>query len=129
MANEQGDIDLIFKVKEKQTGIFNVGTGYSEEYGFTGFIEFSHNNVGWFRSWPYLRLGKGESLSLKWEFGKLTQVDLSYRNPWFRDRPTTVGVDIYNTRREYDTYTDRRSGLRAWSRAGGSRSSTTRTAT
>jgi outer membrane protein insertion porin family len=56
-------------------------------------------------------MGKGESLSLKYEFGNLTQVDISYRNPWFRDRPTTVGADIYNTRAEYDTYTDRRTGF------------------
>jgi outer membrane protein insertion porin family len=111
VGNEQGDIDLIFKVKERQTGIFNVGTSYSEEFGFTGFIEFSHNNVGWARKWPYLALGKGESLSLKWEFGNLTQIDISYRNPWFRDRPTTIGADIYNTKREYETYTDRRSGF------------------
>jgi outer membrane protein insertion porin family len=111
VANEQGDIDLIFKVKEKQTGIFNVGTSYSEEFGFTGFIEFSHDNVGWSRKRPYLTLGKGESLNLKWEFGKLTQVEIGYRNPWFRDRPTTVGADVYNTKREYETYTDRRAGF------------------
>ncbi|MFZ1947222.1 MAG: outer membrane protein assembly factor BamA [bacterium] len=110
-ANDQGDIDLIFKVKEKTTGIFNVGASYSEEYGVTGFVEFSHDNVGWSRKRPYLTLGKGESVSVKWEFGKLTQVDLSYRNPWFLDRPLLVGVDLYDTRSEYDTYTDYRDGF------------------
>lgn len=111
VANQEGDIDLIFKVKERQTGIFNVGTSYSDEFGFTGFIEFSHNNVGWSPRLPYLTLGKGESLNLKWEFGKLTQLELGYRNPWFRDRPLLVGVDLYNTRREYETYTDKRDGF------------------
>jgi outer membrane protein insertion porin family len=110
-ASEEGDIDLVFKVKEKQTGIFNVGASYSEEYGITGFIEFSHNNVGWLRKRPYFTLGKGETVSVKWEFGKLTQIDLSYRNPWFRDRPMLVGVDVYDTRSEYDTYTDKRAGF------------------
>jgi outer membrane protein insertion porin family len=110
-ANEEGDIDLIFQIKERQIGIANVGAGYSEEFGLTGFVEFSHNNVGWFRKFPYLGLGKGQTINLRWEFGKLAQIELSYRDPWFRDRPTLVGFDIYNTKREYDTYTERRAGL------------------
>jgi outer membrane protein insertion porin family len=111
VANDKGDIDLVFKVKERQTGVGNVGAGYSEEFGITGFIEFSHENMGWFRKFPYLGLGKGQSLNLRWEFGKLTQIELGYRNPWFRDTPTLVGVDIYDTRREYETYTDKRGGF------------------
>jgi outer membrane protein insertion porin family len=111
VANDQGDVDLVFKVKERRTGVANVGAGYSEEFGMTGFITFAHDNMGWFRKAPYLGLGKGQSLNLSWEFGKLTQIDLGYRNPWFLDTPTLVGVDIYNTRREYDTYTDKRDGF------------------
>jgi len=111
VVNEKGDVDLIFKVKEKQTGIFNVGAGYSEEFGLTGFIEFSHNNVGWFRKPPYLGLGKGETMNLRWEFGNLSQIELGYRNPWFRDRPVLVGADLYNTKYQYDTYDDKRAGF------------------
>ena len=111
VVNEKGDVDLIFNVKEKQTGIFNVGAGYSEEFGLTGFVEFSHNNVGWFRKPPYLGLGKGETMNLRWEFGKLSQIELGYRNPWFRDRPVLVGADLYNTKYEYDTYDDKRAGF------------------
>jgi outer membrane protein insertion porin family len=111
VANEIGDIDLVFRIKERQTGIGNVGAGYSEEFGLTGFLEFSHNNVGWYGKFPYLGLGKGQSINLRWEFGKLTQIDLSFRDPWFRDRPVLVGFDLYDTRREYDTYTDKRDGF------------------
>ncbi len=111
VANEQGDIDLVFKVKERQTGVANVGAGYSEEFGLTGFVEFAHNNVGFYRKFPFLGLGKGQTLNLRWEFGKLDQIELSYRDPWFRDRPILVGFDLYDTRREYDTYTDKRSGF------------------
>jgi outer membrane protein insertion porin family len=111
LANEEGDVDLVFTVKERQIGVANVGAGYSEEFGLTGFIEFSHNNIGWFRKFPYLGLGMGQTINLRWEFGKLTQVELSYRNPWFRDRPTLVGFDIYNTKTEYDTYIQRRGGF------------------
>ena len=111
VANADGDIDLVFKIKERQTGIANVGAGYSEEFGLTGFIEFSHNNVGWFKKFPYLGLGKGQTINLRWEFGKLTQIELSYRDPWFRDRPTLVGFDIYDTKREYNTYEDKRDGF------------------
>ncbi|MGD9401403.1 MAG: outer membrane protein assembly factor BamA [bacterium] len=111
VANEKGDIDLIFKVEERPTGIGNVGIGYTGEFGFTGFIEFSHNNVGWFSKFPWLGLGKGENLNLRWEFGKLSQIELSWRNPWFMDSRTLVGFDIYATRREYETYADRRDGF------------------
>lgn len=111
VANEEGDIDLIFRIKEKQIGIGNVGAGYSEEFGLTGFIEFSHNNIGWFRRFPYLGLGKGQTINLRWEFGKLTQIELSFRDPWFRDRPTLVGFDIYDTKYQYDTYADKRGGF------------------
>jgi outer membrane protein insertion porin family len=111
VANEKGDIDLIFKVEERQTGVGNVGIGYTGEFGFTGFIEFSHNNVGWFSRFPWLGLGKGENLNLRWEFGKLSQIELSWRNPWFMDTRTLVGFDIYATRREYETYADRRDGF------------------
>jgi len=112
-ANEEGDIDLVFKIKERQIGIANVGAGYSEEFGLTGFVEFSHNNVGLFRNFPYLGLGKAQNINLRWEFGKLTQIDLSYRDPWFRDTPTMVGGDVFNTKREFDTYTEKRNGFGA----------------
>jgi len=111
VANEKGDIDLIFRVKERQTGVGNVGVGYTGEFGFTGFIEFSHNNVGWFPKFPWLGMGKGENLNLRWEFGRLSQIDLSWRDPWFLDTRTLVGFDIYATRREYETYAERRDGF------------------
>ncbi len=111
VANEDGDLDLVFRIKERQSGIANVGAGYSEEFGLTGFVEFAHNNVGFYRKFPFLGLGKGQTLNLRWEFGKLDQIDLSYRDPWFRDRPILVGFDVYDTRREYDTYTDKRGGF------------------
>jgi outer membrane protein insertion porin family len=111
LANEEGDVDLIFNIKERQIGVANVGAGYSEEFGLTGFLEFSHNNIGWFRRFPYLGLGKGQSINLRWEFGRLSQVELSYRDPWFRDRPTLVGFDIYDTKSEFDTYTQKRDGF------------------
>ena len=111
LANEEGDVDLIFDIKERQIGAANVGAGYSEEFGLTGFLEFSHNNIGWFRNFPYLGLGKGQTINLRWEFGKLSQIELSYRDPWFRDRPTLVGFDIYDTKSEYDTYTQKRDGF------------------
>ncbi len=111
LANEEGDVDLVFGIKERQIGAANVGAGYSEEFGLTGFLEFSHNNIGWFSNFPYLGLGKGQTINLRWEFGKLAQIELSYRDPWFRDRPTLVGFDIYDTKSEYDTYTQKRDGF------------------
>ncbi len=111
IANDEGDIDLVFTVKERQSGIANIGAGYSEEFGLTGFVEFSHENVAIERKFPFLRLGKGQTLNLRWEFGNLNQIDLSFRDPWFYDRPILVGFDIYDTKLKYNTYTDKRSGF------------------
>jgi outer membrane protein insertion porin family len=110
-ANPEGDIDLIFQVTERQIGNFNTGAGYSGEFGLTGFVQFSHNNIGIFRRFPYLGRGLGQTLNLRWEFGRLDQIELSFRDPWFLDRPVLIGFDIFSTSREYDTYTDRRDGL------------------
>lgn len=111
VANEEGDIDLVFNVKERQSGIANIGTAYSEEFGLTGFVEFSHENVAIKRKPPFLGLGNGQTLNLKWEFGNLNQIDLSFRDPWFYDKPLLLGFDLYDTKLKYNTYTDKRSGF------------------
>ena len=94
------DIDLTFDVKERQTGQFLAGASYSGEFGLIGSFEMSKTN---FR-------GTGQSVSLKWEFGRLGQIDLSFTEPWFRGTPTSVGFDLFNTRLDRDSYIERNRG-------------------
>ncbi len=86
-VGQEGDIDLIFKVKEKQTGQFMFGMAYSAQTSATGFIQVSENN---FR-------GKGQNIGVTWQFGSRRRyLDLSFTEPWFRGTPTLVGADVFD---------------------------------
>ncbi len=86
LAGEQ-DVDLIFRVKEKQTGQFSFGMAYSAQTSVTGFVQIAENN---FR-------GKGQTVQLAWQFGSRRRyLDLGFTEPWFRGTPTLVGADIFD---------------------------------
>ncbi len=95
------DIDIVFDVKEKQTGTLQAGAGFSSAGGLTGFVEMGHNNL----------FGNGQQINLKLEAGgRSGQQEISFTEPWFRDTPTSVGFDLFNTRIRRDIYDDRRRG-------------------
>jgi outer membrane protein insertion porin family len=86
LAGEQS-VDLIFRVKEKQTGQFSFGMAYSAQTSATGFVQLAENN---FR-------GKGQTVQLAWQFGSRRRyLDLGFTEPWFRGTPTLVGADIFD---------------------------------
>ncbi|MBN1504017.1 MAG: outer membrane protein assembly factor BamA [Candidatus Eisenbacteria bacterium] len=100
-VDEPPDIDLIFQMKEKQTGTATAGAGYTSDSGLTGFVELGHNNL----------FGNGQSIMLHLEKGsKRSNYDLSFTEPWFRDTPTSLGIDVYNMERERDYYDELRKG-------------------
>ncbi len=82
-----GDVDMILKVKEKQTGQFMFGMAYSAETSASGFIQVAETNFQ----------GKGQNLGLTWQFGSRQRyVDISFTEPWFMGTPTLVGADIFD---------------------------------
>jgi len=95
-----GDVDMILKVKEKQTGQFMFGMAYSAETALSGFIQVAETN---FR-------GRGQNLGLTWQFGSRRRyVDISFTEPWFRGTPTLVGADIFDRYQyNYDDYYESR---------------------
>lgn len=97
---ETGDIDLIMKVEERRTGQMNMGAGVNSQSGLTGFLQASENNF----------LGRGQSLSARAEFGDFREYELSYTEPWLYGSPTSAGIDLFDTRRRYDEYTEKRRG-------------------
>jgi outer membrane protein insertion porin family len=98
---ESTDVDLIFKVKEKNVGTASAGAGYTAESGLTGFVELGHNNV----------LGNGQTLSLHLERGaRRSDYFLSFTEPWFRDTPTLLGFSLFNTERQRDLFDEKRAG-------------------
>ena len=99
---ESTDVDITFRVKEKQVGTASAGAGYTGQSGVTGFIELGHNNV----------LGNGQSLSLHLERGaRRSEYYLSFTEPWFRDTPTSLGWSVFDTNRELDLYSEKRRGV------------------
>jgi outer membrane protein insertion porin family len=100
---ENGDIDLSLKVQEKPTGQITFGAGYSATDKLTGNIGLGIPNF----------MGNGQDMKLSWDFGKTIQdVNISFTDPWFRDTPTSVGFDIYNTTRKWtDEFTEGTKGF------------------
>jgi len=94
-------IDLKLDVKEKPTGMFTVGAGYSTLDGTVGMVQVSQKNL----------LGYGYDISLKSEFSsERADYTLSFTNSWLFDRPITFGFDLFNYRRSYYEYTKEQTG-------------------
>jgi outer membrane protein insertion porin family len=89
-------MDLIVDVKEKPTGAFSVGAGYSSIDSLMFMAEISQNNF----------LGRGQRLSLQGNIsGRSARYNLGFTEPRFYDTQLLLGLDLYNWEREYDTYT------------------------
>lgn len=94
-------LKLKLNVKEKSTGTFSIGAGYSTLDGFVGTIQIQKDNI----------FGLGYALDLKTEFSnKRTDYTLSFTNSWLFDRPITFGFDLFNLDRSYYDYSKRSKG-------------------
>ena len=92
----ENQTDVMIRVKEKQTGIFSVGAGYSAIDNAVVTASISQQNL----------FGRGQTLTLKASIGGSTQhYDLSFIEPWLFDIPLWSKFDIWNYSRTYDTYT------------------------
>ncbi len=89
-------MDLIVEIKEKPTGAFSIGAGYSSVDSLMFMAEISQNNF----------LGRGQRLALSASVsGTAARYNLSFTEPHFYDTQLMLGLDLYNWEREYDTYT------------------------
>jgi outer membrane protein insertion porin family len=71
-ANEQGDVDIVFRVKEKRTGNVNFGASMGQGTGLGGFIGLDQPNL----------FGRCKKGSLQWQFGRyINDFQLSYTDP------------------------------------------------
>jgi len=78
-------------VEEQSTGSFSVGAGFSTDSGPLGNATISERNL----------LGLGQDLRLNLTLaGTGSQIDLSYTDPYFLDRPLIAGVDLFRTTQE-----------------------------
>ncbi|HUK55499.1 MAG TPA: outer membrane protein assembly factor BamA [Nitrospiria bacterium] len=94
-------VDLNVQVKEKSTGSFSVGGGYSSVDRLVGMVDITQGNL----------FGSGELLRGQAQFGKITHsYSLTYREPYMFDHPVSGTVDLFNQRRDFDSYSEKTIG-------------------
>lgn len=92
---EGSDVDVILRIKEKQTGTATAGAGYSSGTGLTGFVQLGHNNL----------FGNGQSVNVQLERGsRRNTISLSFNDPWFLDTRTSFGFSIFTREQITEVY-------------------------
>ncbi|MEW6429192.1 MAG: outer membrane protein assembly factor BamA [Thermodesulfobacteriota bacterium] len=106
-------MDILVNVKEKPTGSFSIGMGYSSVDDFMFMGEIKQDNF----------LGKGQQLALQADIsGNSNRYNFSFTEPHLNDSELLFGFDLYKWTREYDDYTkdstgfDFRFGYPIWER-------------
>lgn len=102
-ANDQGDIDLIYQVKEKSSfGTIGAGVSYSATDKLTGYLELTQPNL----------FGKGQQFSVKLEKGGTkTNVQLGFTEPYLFDRTLSAGLNLTYLTTEYTYYSKQEEGI------------------
>ena len=89
-------MNVIVEVKEKSTGNFSIGAGFSSADNLILMGQISENNF----------LGRGDTLSLSANVSSsASRYNLGYTDPHLNDSALSWGVDLFSTEREYDDYT------------------------
>lgn len=91
-------LNVNIDVKEKPTGTFSIGGGYSSLDGFIGQGSVQQANF----------MGLGLKANLSASLGGSSQTyALGLTDPYFMDTKWTLGGDIYRSERDYDDYSRR----------------------
>ena len=98
---KEDQMDVLVDVKEKSTGQFSVGAGYSSSDQLMFMAEVSENNF----------MGTGNRLSLAADISSVTtRYNLGFTNPRIFDSNVLAGFDLFNWKKEYDDYTKESTG-------------------
>jgi outer membrane protein insertion porin family len=77
---------LDVRVKERPTGSFSLGAGYSSVDKSFGVLEIAQNNF----------LGLGQKLVGSAKLGEISsEFDIKFVEPWLLDKPLSLGIDLY----------------------------------
>ena len=87
--------DVNINIKEKPTGMFSIGAGYSAQDHAMGTAQISQQNL----------FGRGQILSLKASIGTVSNMyELSFTEPWLFDIPLWSQFSLWSSQRQYDSY-------------------------
>jgi len=99
LSTKRGSTDerivVTIEVKERATGTFQVGAGFSSVENFIAQAQVAQDNL----------FGRGQRLALQAQISGLRQLfSLSFWEPYFLDSRWTFGFDIYNSVRNYESF-------------------------
>ncbi|HKJ72138.1 MAG TPA: outer membrane protein assembly factor BamA [Gammaproteobacteria bacterium] len=91
-VGDSGDaVDLGLSVKERPTGQFSIGLGYSDVEGLLFTSSIRQQNL----------FGRGQKVSLQADIGGVNQtLNASITEPYFTVNGTSLGADIFYTKRD-----------------------------
>ena len=105
VATEQGStpdkIVVNIDVRERATGVFSIGAGYSSLDSLFATLDVSQRNL----------FGRGQEVFLRFRIGTQSRLGLiGFTEPYLFDIPLRAGFDIYDREREYEDFTEERLG-------------------
>ncbi len=91
-SGDEGDVDIIFKVKEKRTGNVNFGASMGQGTGLGGFIGLDQPNL----------LGRCKRAQVQWQFGRyINDFNGTYSDPNIRQSRISGSFTAYHTRSRF----------------------------
>ncbi|RJX35768.1 MAG: outer membrane protein assembly factor BamA [Desulfurivibrio sp.] len=94
-TEEDNLMDVIVDLKEKSTGTFSIGAGFSSADGLLFMSDITQHNF----------LGRGQAVTLQANVGgKTTHYNFSFTEPHLNDSKLSFGFDVYHWTRDYDDY-------------------------
>jgi outer membrane protein insertion porin family len=94
-------VDLNVRVKEKPTGQFSVGGGFSTLDQLVAIADITEGNLG----------GNGWMGRIRGQLGQQRQIGLiTFRNPYLNDSLTSMQLDVFKTATNYVTYFEKKTG-------------------
>lgn len=94
-------VDLNVRVKEKPTGQFSIGGGFSTLDKLVAIADITEGNLG----------GNGWMGRIRGQLGQQRTLGLiTFRNPYLNDSLTSLQLDIYRSMTNYITYFEEKSG-------------------
>ena len=101
METRKGSSDdlivLDVNIKERPTGSFSVGAGYSSVDSAFVVFQVAQNNL----------FGRGQKVDTSAKLGgRTTQFNVKFIEPWLFDKNISAGIELYKWEQEYDDYTE-----------------------
>ncbi len=94
-SSDANKANVEVEIKEKATGQFSVGGGFSSLDGAIGNVSIKESNL----------FGEAKEIGLALGISTRRQeIDLSYTDPYFLDKDLAAGIDLFNVRKNNKRY-------------------------